>query len=164
VADTYCVMYFVLLAFILCVQCYQFLWIVQSWLFLRFSLTFIWNRNDMDTYYLSTMIRIRSQCFIVLFKVYVIMYVFKPQMLLLSPPPFLMWSCDTIHLSSLKYNHCEKHCCIMHIFKEQMISLSYLIMSSYVTIFIFFVICVEIKSLRRGVCKEYDPHLVKHLI
>ena len=93
VADTYCVMYFVLLAFILCVQCYQFFWIVQSWLFLRFSLTFIWNRNDMDTYYLSTMIRIRSQCFIVLFKVYVIMYVSKPQMLLLSPPPFL---CDHV--------------------------------------------------------------------
>ena len=100
VSDTYCVMYFVLFAFVLCVQCYQFLWIVQSWLFLQFSLTFIWNRKDMDTYYLSTMILIRSQCFIVLFKVYGIMYVFKPQMLLLSP--LLMWSCDTIHLSSLK--------------------------------------------------------------
>ena len=106
VADTYCVMYFVLLAFILCVQCYQFFWIVQSWLFLRFSLTFIWNRKDMDTYYLSTMIRIRSQCFIVLFKVYVIMYVSKPQMLLLSPPLsyVIMWyhSFELIEIQSLR--------------------------------------------------------------
>jgi hypothetical protein len=105
VSDTYCVMYFVLFAFVLCVQCYQFLWIVQSWLFLQFSLTFIWNRKDMDTYYLSTMILIRSQCFIVLFKVYGIMYVFKPQMLLLSPPSYvIMWyhSFELIEIKSLR--------------------------------------------------------------
>jgi hypothetical protein len=34
---------FVLFVFVLCTLCCQFLWIVHSWLSLRFSLTFIYN-------------------------------------------------------------------------------------------------------------------------
>ena len=33
---------FALFVFVLCTRCYQFLWIVHSWLFFRSSLTFIW--------------------------------------------------------------------------------------------------------------------------
>ena len=40
-SNTYCVLFFVLFVLVLCTQCCQFLWIVHSWLSLRFSLTFI---------------------------------------------------------------------------------------------------------------------------
>ena len=41
VTNTYCVVFFVLLLFVLYAQCCQFFWIAHSWLSLRFSLTFI---------------------------------------------------------------------------------------------------------------------------
>ena len=37
----YCVVFFVLFVFVLCTQCWQFLWIVHSWFPLWFSLRFI---------------------------------------------------------------------------------------------------------------------------
>jgi hypothetical protein len=41
VSSAYRVVFFALFVFVLCTQCCQFLWIVHSWLLLRFSLTFI---------------------------------------------------------------------------------------------------------------------------
>ena len=41
VSNTFCVVFFVLLVFVLCTQCFQFLWFVLSWLPLQFSVTFI---------------------------------------------------------------------------------------------------------------------------